>query len=61
VESWNSHLTMKLKVGADPFITDTKGDNVLHWAACKGEHEVIPVFATYKQLLNAKDANGDTP
>jgi len=50
-----------LKAGADPFITDKQGQNALHKAAQLGSHEVISLFAAYKQLLNAKDTNGYTP
>jgi len=50
-----------LKAGADPSVTDKKGQNALHHAAQKGKYEVIPLFAAYKQLLNAKDTLGKTP
>lgn len=60
-----------IKAGADPFITNEKGENILHLAAKnqamssgKSElaHEVFQVFASYKQLLNAKDKTlGRTP
>jgi len=50
-----------LKAGADPFIVNNKQHNVLHFAAHEGKHEVIPLFAAYKQLLNAKDKYSNTP
>jgi len=49
-----------LKAGADPSIVKN-GDNVLHIAAGHRNHEVIPIFAAYKQLLNARNMKGNTP
>lgn len=50
-----------LAMGADPNAIDIHCCNVFHIAAKKGKHEVIPVFSTYKQLLNSKDSTGLTP
>jgi len=50
-----------LKAGADPFITNEVGWNALNIAASYGYHDVIPLFAAHKQLLNAKDKYGSTP
>jgi len=50
-----------LAAGANPSMVDLQGYNALHYAAMNGTHEVIPIFAAYKQLINAKDAEGNTP
>jgi len=50
-----------LAAGANPNTINASRCNALHLAASSGKHEVIPVLAAHKQLLNAKDANGNTP
>jgi len=62
--AWNGHpkaCEALLKAGANPLVVNKNGWNALHSAAGYGRHEVIPVFAAYKQLLNAKATNGNTP
>jgi len=37
------------------------GTTVLHWAATKGNFEIIKLFLKYKAQVNAKDNKGRTP
>lgn len=50
-----------LKAGANPFARDDNDKTAMHLAAAKGPTEMVSYLSSYKELINAKDADGKTP
>uniref|UniRef100_A0A7S2SQV8 Uncharacterized protein n=1 Tax=Mucochytrium quahogii TaxID=96639 RepID=A0A7S2SQV8_9STRA len=52
-----------LKLGADPTLTDTEGQNGMHWACCLGHDDLIEWLSTLLDgaLASCKDENGKIP
>lgn len=50
-----------LKAGADPFARDDDDQTAMHLAANLGQTEMVSLLSFYKELIHAKDANGNTP
>jgi len=49
-----------LQQGADPNLADSKGKSGMHWAAIRGQDEIIQLLAEGGADVNLKDCNGNT-
>jgi len=54
-------VTVLLDNGADPNLTDERGNSALHFAAAKGMTEVIPNLIENKANIDLQNGIGDTP
>lgn len=50
-----------LKANANPFLTNSSKSTALHEAASEGKIEIINLLLIYKDLLESRDSNQDTP
>lgn len=47
--------------GANVTVSDTKGRTALHFAACRGDANMVKLLISYGASVNQKDSNGNTP